>query len=589
MKLFKNVVGRPSNETLRKRKVFMISICIIAVLLVGTATYLVVSSFKSKDIGGTNKNAQANRFVIANSGTNCYTVYAPTNAKYWRIHVYYKSTTSNLYGSNRIVNKNHYNDGVKSEKICFKKQKYNPENYRILVKWTTGANDKVNGNPNSWKPSGWYSNKSIGWAYKDYTVNWSNATLKLQEPSTTIYNNPTKVSIKVSHTSNNTLYYKFKNYNASSVTYTEQKCIPIKKGEVKSFTLDVNSNTQIRNSVIYLYSDSKCSNLLDTKKTKTYYYQKPSVHNEGNSSSSAKLNIQEPSTTKYTTATKVQIKVSHSGKSTLYYNFKNYNNSALSYNETNCIPIKKGEVKSFTLDVNSTLSSRYSFIALYSDSKCSTNKRLDSKYTKTYYYTADKLKLTEPSTTKYTKNTVVTIKFSHTGSSTLYYTFTNYNNGKSGYVQECSPINKGQVKSFTLNVDSNNSKRYSIIKLFNDKKCKNQVDRKQTKTYTYSKPSGAGTLKITQPSTLTYKKPTEVKISFSHTGSFRHYFRVIGFKYYEASLSPCRAIDKGKTLTFSLSLSKAFPNRSGKIYLYTDSSCKNQVDYKKTNTYKYQY
>ena len=39
MKLFKNEVGRPSNETLKKRKIAIIAIIIAVVLLVGGVTF----------------------------------------------------------------------------------------------------------------------------------------------------------------------------------------------------------------------------------------------------------------------------------------------------------------------------------------------------------------------------------------------------------------------------------------------------------------------------------------------------------------------------------------------------------------------
>lgn len=46
MKLFKNEVGRPSNETLKKRKIAIIAIIIAVVLLVGGVTFTLVRTLK---------------------------------------------------------------------------------------------------------------------------------------------------------------------------------------------------------------------------------------------------------------------------------------------------------------------------------------------------------------------------------------------------------------------------------------------------------------------------------------------------------------------------------------------------------------
>ena len=176
MKLFKNEVGRPSNETLKKRKMIIIAIVIAVVLLVGGITFTLVRTLKP--IEGSGKKAEANRFVVAKNSNTCYTVYAPTNAKYWGVHVYYKQAGSSSFGNRKIssLSKYHDNDGVKSQKICFKKQKYENETFRILVKWNQGSNHKVYKTPNAWKPNGYYANNSIGWAYKDYAINWGGSS-----------------------------------------------------------------------------------------------------------------------------------------------------------------------------------------------------------------------------------------------------------------------------------------------------------------------------------------------------------------------------------------------------------------------------
>mgnify|MGYP004655074475 FL=1 len=407
MKLFKNEVGRPSNETLKKRKIAIIAIIIAVVLLVGGVTFTVVRTLKP--IEGSGKKAEANRFVVAKNSNTCYTVYAPTNAKYWGVHVYYKQTGANTFGNRMVFNlsKYHDNDGVKSQKICFKKQKYENETFRILVKWNKGSNHKVYKTPNAWKPNGYYANNSIGWAYKDYAINWrassnsnnssnNNQTTKplliVTEPSQTNYNSKTIVTIKYRHNQNKTMYYTFDNYNKGNIGY-RQSCSPINANQTKAFTLLVNKGAESRYSIIKLYSDSSCSKQVDSKKTKTYYYFEPNY---------AKLKVNEPEKTVYGIATKVQISFStDTNLNTLFYKFQTYhidNNykTRISYSQ-NCSVIKKGDIKKFSMDIGPKTGSRYAIIELFSDNRC--QNRITSKKTRTYMY-HDKNKNKLPNITK---------------------------------------------------------------------------------------------------------------------------------------------------------------------------------------------
>lgn len=390
MRLFKNEVGRPSNETLKKRKMIIIAIVIAVVLLVGGITFTLVRTLKP--IEGSGKKAEANRFVVAKNSNTCYTVYAPTNAKYWGVHVYYKQAGSSSFGSRKIssLSKYHDNDGVKSQKICFKKQKYENETFRILVKWNNGSNHKVYKTPNAWKPNGYYANNSIGWAYKDYAINWgsssnnnsnNNQTTKplliVTEPSQTNYNSKTIVTIKYRHNQNKTMYYTFDNYNKGNIGY-RQSCSPINANQTKNFTLSVDKGAESRYSIIKLYSDSSCSKQVDSKKTKTYYYNIPDY---------AKLKVIEPAVKEYVSK-KVQISFSaDTTYNTLYYKFSTYNNSngktSVTYTQP-CSVIKKGDTKYFTMDVNSSATHRHASIYLYTDNRC--QNRVDVKVTSSYTY-----------------------------------------------------------------------------------------------------------------------------------------------------------------------------------------------------------
>ena len=58
MEIFKNGVGRPSNETLRKRRVIILVIVIAVFALVGGGLFYLSQSFK---VSGKNKNASTTR------------------------------------------------------------------------------------------------------------------------------------------------------------------------------------------------------------------------------------------------------------------------------------------------------------------------------------------------------------------------------------------------------------------------------------------------------------------------------------------------------------------------------------------------
>ena len=60
MELFKNSVGRPSNEILQKRKKFILLIAVAVIAVLGAGTLLMVKSFNGGIIDGSSKNAKTN-------------------------------------------------------------------------------------------------------------------------------------------------------------------------------------------------------------------------------------------------------------------------------------------------------------------------------------------------------------------------------------------------------------------------------------------------------------------------------------------------------------------------------------------------
>ena len=102
------------------------------------------------------------------------------------------------------------------------------------------------------------------------------AALTITQPSQTTYTKDKSVAdIYFKHNQNKTMYYTFMAFNNGSQGYTDT-CHTIAKGESKHYTLEVKQTSPKRYAIIKLYSDNKCSKLVDSKQTKTFTYQAPS-------------------------------------------------------------------------------------------------------------------------------------------------------------------------------------------------------------------------------------------------------------------------------------------------------------------------
>lgn len=196
-----------------KKKIYYIVLILIVLFMI--VSYLLFNSVQN-----INLKATANSyFTLSNNGGNCYTVNAPSKATYWRVQVYYKEYSNKYFENNKILSFNHFNDKVISQKICFKKQKYNKEIFRILIKWTTGSNDKVYTkiSPKVWMPSGFTYNNNIGWVYKDFNINWTTITKKINTNKTTT---ATKNANKISNGCKDDVIY---NSNKYTLNDTQKK------------------------------------------------------------------------------------------------------------------------------------------------------------------------------------------------------------------------------------------------------------------------------------------------------------------------------------------------------------------------------
>ena len=179
-----------------------------------------------------------------------------------------------------------YNDNTCSNSI----KKYDSKKYKVKTN-----NNNNNGNRNS-------------------SSNNKKASLKLTEPSETLYKNKTVVEINFKQTGNERMYYTFTNYNKTQSGYT-QECSPIDNdGKGKYFGLTVDKNNTYRYSKIKLYSDSTCKTLVDSKTTKIYKYVESSSNSGNNNSNNNNSNNNNSSNNEYTSSTYAINPVKNLGK-----------------------------------------------------------------------------------------------------------------------------------------------------------------------------------------------------------------------------------------------------------------------------------
>lgn len=316
----KNKVGRPKlakKELMKAVKIELVMAFVLCATLVFSGTSFLTGKSPLELLGLNNQNnffgsvtyasitAKTDQFVVAD-GTNsqnvCHRIYVPTDAgKNWRMHVYYKPYNQNYFtGIVSNVYFQYTNDKYKN--ICFKKQSSNKETFRILVKWTTNtSSDIAKGTNGSWKPSGWSYKSDIGWAYKDYTIDWTKitsatttkvttkATTKVTSASTlntfkvTISPTPKSTSTIVKYNTVVNIKTKFemspkKQYYMKWYTFTDTTTNyagVCEKMANKTITRTLTINNMNRKAFWIIYSDSGCKNRIKTYTTGVYTYQSP--------------------------------------------------------------------------------------------------------------------------------------------------------------------------------------------------------------------------------------------------------------------------------------------------------------------------
>ncbi|HOZ54042.1 MAG TPA: hypothetical protein PKY25_01765 [Bacilli bacterium] len=310
----KNKVGRPKlakKELMKTVKIELAMAFVLCATLLFSFTSVLTGKSPLELLGLSDQNkyfgsvtyqavtAKTNQFVAADgidTQNVCHKIYIPTNAgKNWRIHVYYKPYNQNYFSG--IVSSTYYqytND--KSKEVCFKKQKSNKETYRILVKWTTNtSSDIAKGTNGSWKPTGWSYKSDIGWAYKDYTIDWSKVTVSNTTTTTkkVTTSNSTLGTYKVTITPTPTTAIKTVAYGKVMTFQTKFEVSPRQKYYMRWNTYSGNTrvyygvcetmtnktisrtltiNNFNRQGIWIIYSDSSCKNEVKKYSTGKYTY-----------------------------------------------------------------------------------------------------------------------------------------------------------------------------------------------------------------------------------------------------------------------------------------------------------------------------
>ena len=162
---FEKKQGRPSKETIKKRKTFYITLVLIFVLiLVGITSFTLSKINKNKLKGETLSSSETNftfsedRFDNNEKYYNYYIV-GPSNISNYQIIIYFKNS-SGSYNKREIIEV-----GEENKKVNFSLFSKNDETtqYKVAI--------RASGNANNWKPRGWKvdaSNDNI--AYAEFIV-----------------------------------------------------------------------------------------------------------------------------------------------------------------------------------------------------------------------------------------------------------------------------------------------------------------------------------------------------------------------------------------------------------------------------------
>ena len=170
---FEKKQGRPSKETLRKRKTFYITLVLLFVLVLVGITSLTLSKINKNKLKGevattTNNFNFSEDYYDNKTGDYNYYVVAPNNIKYYKI-CFYTKNKDGKYGQpscNEIFSDTNEHFSLSP----FSKEDVKEQHKISIQVFDDGNYTIVNKNVNAWKPNGWKTNSSDNSAYAEFTV-----------------------------------------------------------------------------------------------------------------------------------------------------------------------------------------------------------------------------------------------------------------------------------------------------------------------------------------------------------------------------------------------------------------------------------
>lgn len=170
---FEKKHGRPSKETLRKRRAFYITLVLLFILVLVGITSLTLSKINKNKLKGevattTNNFNFSEDYYDNKTGDYNYYVVAPNNIKYYKI-CFYTKNKDEKYGQsscNEIFSDTNEHFSLSP----FSKEDVKEQHKISIQVFDDGNYTIVNKNVNAWKPNGWKTNSSDNSAYAEFTV-----------------------------------------------------------------------------------------------------------------------------------------------------------------------------------------------------------------------------------------------------------------------------------------------------------------------------------------------------------------------------------------------------------------------------------
>ena len=170
---FEKKQGRPSKETLRKRRAFYITLVLLFILVLVGITSLTLSKINKNKLKGevattTNNFNFSEDYYDNKTGDYNYYVVAPNNIKYYKI-CFYTKNKDGKYGQpscNEIFSDTNEHFSLSP----FSKEDVKEQHKISIQVFDDGNYTIVNKNVNTWKPDGWKINSIDNSAYAEFTV-----------------------------------------------------------------------------------------------------------------------------------------------------------------------------------------------------------------------------------------------------------------------------------------------------------------------------------------------------------------------------------------------------------------------------------